>query len=160
MARQSGSSEITESFRVVDSVRRRLSVQTAAMNLKNEVLSTKALSATVQVYVSPKPFRLFFETFTPAVPGEEMRNMEKIRDANRRKRRTKPNLRARSGQSARRVNRQAKTPAVQILTIGNVPTDILEAIDELAAGQGRSRSNFVRRELQPTAAGYPAKGTA
>jgi ribbon-helix-helix CopG family protein len=41
-----------------------------------------------------------------------------------------------------------KTPAVQILTISNVPSDILEAIDELAARQDRSRSSFVRRALE------------
>ena len=29
----------------------------------------------------------------------------------------------------------AKTPAVQLLTISNVPSDLLEAIDELAARQ-------------------------
>ena len=50
-----------------------------------------------------------------------------------------------------------KTPAVQILTISNVPSDILEAIDELAARQDRSRSSFVRRELQRIVAEYQAK---
>jgi hypothetical protein len=33
----------------------------------------------------------------------------------------------------------------------------LDAIDELAAGQDRSRSSFVRRELQRIVAGYRAK---
>ena len=75
----------------------------------------------------------------------------------RRKRRTKPNLRARSGRYARTVNPRAKMPAVQLLTISNVPSDVLDAIDELAAGQDRSRSSFVRRELQRVVAGYRAK---
>ena len=51
----------------------------------------------------------------------------------------------------------AKTPAVQILTISNVPSDILEAIDELAARQDRSRSSLVRRELQRIVGEYKAK---
>jgi len=95
-----------------------------------------------------------------------MRNMDKMnkyeqnnhnaRGANRRER-TEPNVRARSGRYARRVNPRAKTPAIQILTISNVPSDVLDAIDELAAGQDRSRSSFVRRELQRIVAGYRAK---
>ena len=48
-------------------------------------------------------------------------------------------------------------PTVQTLTISNVPSDILEAIDELAAGQDRSRSSFVRRELQRIVAEYRAR---
>jgi metal-responsive CopG/Arc/MetJ family transcriptional regulator len=55
------------------------------------------------------------------------------------------------------VNPRAKTPAVQILTISNVPSDILEAIDELAARQDRSRSSFVRRELERIVVEYRAK---
>ena len=96
-----------------------------------------------------------------------MKNMDKInkyeqnnhnaRGANGRERRTKPNLRARSGRYVRTVNPRAKTSAVQILTISNVPSDVLDAIDELAAGQDRSRSSFVRRELQRIVAGYRAK---
>ena len=96
-----------------------------------------------------------------------MRNMDKMnkyeqnnhqpRGANRRERRTKPNLRARGGRFVRTVNPRAKTPAVQLLTISNVPSDVLDAIDELAAGQDRSRSSFVRRELQRIVAGYRAK---
>ena len=39
-------------------------------------------------------------------------------------------------------------PAIQMLTISNVPSDLLEAIDELAARQDRSRSSFVRRALE------------
>jgi len=77
--------------------------------------------------------------------------------ANRRERRTKLNSRARAGQRARTVTPLAKTPAVQMLTISNVPGDILEAIDELAARQDRSRSSFVRRELQRIVAEYQAK---
>ncbi len=48
-------------------------------------------------------------------------------------------------------------PTVQTLTISNVPSDLLEAIDELAARQDRSRSSFVRRELQRIVAEYQAK---
>jgi hypothetical protein len=77
--------------------------------------------------------------------------------ANRRSRRAKINFRARAGQGVRTVTPLAKRPAVQILTISNVPSDILEAIDELAARQDRSRSSFVRRELQRIVAEYKAK---
>src|SRR5437660_3215860 len=84
-------------------------------------------------------------------------NNHKAGGANRRGRRTKVNFRARTGQSARTVTPLAKTPTVQILTISNVPSDILEAIDELAARQDRSRSSFVRRELQRIVADYQAK---
>ena len=45
----------------------------------------------------------------------------------------------------------------QTLRISNVPSDILEAIDELAARQDRSRSSFVRRQLQRIVAEYQAK---
>jgi uncharacterized protein YaaN involved in tellurite resistance len=79
------------------------------------------------------------------------------RGTNRRRQRTKVNFRASSGQSVRTVTLLAKTPTVQILTISNVPNDILEAIDELAARQDRSRSSFVRRELQRIVAEYQAK---
>ncbi|PYV57530.1 MAG: hypothetical protein DMG98_10215 [Acidobacteria bacterium] len=84
-------------------------------------------------------------------------NNHNARGANRRERRTQLNFRARAGQWARTVPPLAKTPAVQILTISNVPNDILEAIDELAARQDRSRSSFVRRELQRIVAEYQAK---
>src|SRR2546426_11356991 len=84
-------------------------------------------------------------------------NNHNARGANRRGRRTQINFRARAGQRARTVTPLAKTPAVQILTISNVPSDILGAIDELAARQDRSRSSFVRRELQRTVAEYEAK---
>jgi len=77
--------------------------------------------------------------------------------ANRRKRRTKRNFRARVGHRARTVTSRAKTPAVQLLTISNVPSDVLDAIDELAAGQDRSRSSFVRLALQRIVAGYQAE---
>lgn len=96
-----------------------------------------------------------------------MRNMDKInkyeqnnhnaRGADRRERRIKPDLRARNGRYAGTVKPRAKAPAVQILTISNVPSDVLDAIDELAAGQDRSRSSFVRRELQRVVARYRAK---
>jgi len=77
--------------------------------------------------------------------------------AKRRKRQTKANFRARGGRYGRMVNPRAKTPAVQILTISNFPSDILEAIDELAARQDRSRSSFVRRELERIVVEYRAK---
>ena len=77
--------------------------------------------------------------------------------ANGRERRTKPNLRAKSGRYARTVNPRAKPPAVQMLTISNVPGYVLDAIDELAAGQDRSRSSFIRRALQRIVAGYRAE---
>ena len=76
------------------------------------------------------------------------------RGTNPRAQRTKVNFRASSSQSARTGTPLAKTPSVQILTISNVPNDILEAIDELAARQDRSRSSFVRRELQRIVAEY------
>ena len=59
----------------------------------------------------------------------------------------------------RTVTPLAKRPTVQILTISNVPSDILEAIDELAARQDRSRSSFVRYELKRIVAEYKAKET-
>ena len=62
-----------------------------------------------------------------------------------------------NGTHADAVTLPAKTPNVQLLTISNVPSDILEAIDELAARQDRSRSSFVRRELERTVAEYQAK---
>jgi hypothetical protein len=77
--------------------------------------------------------------------------------ANRRIRRTRIKFRGRAGQGARTVTPLAKTPPVQMLTISNVTSDILEAIDELAARQDRSRSGFVRRELQRIVAEYQAK---
>ena len=84
-------------------------------------------------------------------------NNHNARGANRRGPRTKINFGATVGKRARTVTSLAKTPAVQILTISNVPSDILEAIDELAARQDRSRSSFVRRELQRSVAEYQAK---
>jgi hypothetical protein len=77
--------------------------------------------------------------------------------ANRPERRTKVNLRARAGRRARTVTQQAKRPALQILTISNVPSDTLEVIDQLAAQQDRSRSSFVRRELERIVAEHQAK---
>jgi Ribbon-helix-helix protein, copG family len=50
-----------------------------------------------------------------------------------------------------------KDPTVQTVTISNFPADILQAIDELAARQHRSRSSFVRRELQRIVAEYQTK---
>ena len=73
----------------------------------------------------------------------------KARGANRRRRRARTKFKARAGKTA--------VPAVQILTISNVPSDILEAIDELAARQDRNRSSFVRHELQRIVAEYQVK---
>ena len=96
-----------------------------------------------------------------------MRNMDKMnkysqkdhnaRGVNRRERRNKLDFRAGGGRYTRTANQRSKPPAVQILTISNVPSDVLDAIDELAASQDRSRSSFVRRELQRAVAGYLAK---
>jgi hypothetical protein len=55
-----------------------------------------------------------------------------------------------------RITFKAKA-TIQILTISNVPSDLLEVIDELAARQDRSRSSFVRRELERIVTGYRAK---
>ena len=60
----------------------------------------------------------------------------------------------RSGQSARTVTPPAKTPTVPVLAISNVPSYVLETIDDLAATQDRSRSSFIRRELQRIVADY------
>ena len=73
--------------------------------------------------------------------------MQAKRGTNRREQRIKTNSRA-SVSTAR---------AVQILTISNVPSAILDAINELAADQDRSRSSFIRRELQRIVAGHRAK---
>ena len=96
-----------------------------------------------------------------------MRDMHKInkydqnnhnaRGANRRERRNKPDLRARSGRYAQTVNSRDRMPVVQLLTISNVPSDVLDAIDKLASRQDRSRSSFVRRALQRVVAGYRAE---
>jgi uncharacterized protein YaaN involved in tellurite resistance len=69
----------------------------------------------------------------------------------------KQNNRSGRGANRRTGTRPAKTPAIQMLTISNVPGDILEAIDELAARQDRSRSSFVRRELERIVTEYKAK---
>jgi hypothetical protein len=87
-------------------------------------------------------------------------NYYNARSTNRRRRRAKLNFKAGVGQWPRTVTPVAKRPTVQILTISNVPSDMLEAIDELAARQDRSRSSFVRRELQRIVAEYQAKETA
>ena len=79
------------------------------------------------------------------------------RGANRRRRRAKINFGARAGQRARAVSPVVKRPTVQILTISNVPSDMLEAIDELAARQDRSRSSVVRRALERIVAESKAK---
>ena len=89
--------------------------------------------------------------------NKNKQNNHNARGANRRERRTELNFRTRAGQRARTAAPLAKTPAVQMLTISNVTSDILEAIDELAARQDRSRSGFVRRELQRIVAEYQAK---
>jgi len=81
-------------------------------------------------------------------------NNHNVLNANRREGRIKANLRARDARYTRTLNPRAKTLPVQILTISNVPRDVLDAIDELAAEQDRTRSNFIRRELQRLVAGY------
>ena len=67
-------------------------------------------------------------------------------------------FKARTGRGARTVTLRAQTPVVQMLTISNVPSEILEAIDQLAARQDRTRSSFIRRELQRIVAEYRGKG--
>jgi Ribbon-helix-helix protein, copG family. len=84
-------------------------------------------------------------------------NNHNAHGANRRRRRPRIHFKTRPGQWARTVTRLAKTPAVQILSISNVPSDVLEAIDDIAARQDRSRSSFVRRELQRIVAEYHAQ---
>ena len=79
------------------------------------------------------------------------------RGGNRRGRQTKLNFKTRAGKPARTVTPVAEGPTVQILTISNVSSDLLEAIDVLAARQDRSRSSFVRRELQRMVAESQAK---
>jgi hypothetical protein len=110
-------------------------------------------------------FFSIFRNFAPPFPENKVmdkininkQNNHNARGANRRERRTELNFKARAGQRARTVTPLAKTPAVQMLTISNVPSDLLEAIDELAAKQDRSRSSFLRRELQRIVAEYQAK---
>jgi hypothetical protein len=80
-----------------------------------------------------------------------------VSDTSRRERRTKRNFRIPAGERIRTVTELPKRPNVQILTISNVRSDILEAIDELATRQDRSRSSFVRRELERIVAEYKAK---
>jgi hypothetical protein len=91
----------------------------------------------------------FFRNFIPPFPDirDEMDQLNKYKQNNHSGR----------GANRRTVTALRRRPAVQILTISNVPSDILEAIDELAARQDRSRSSFVRRELQRTVAEYRAK---
>ena len=84
-------------------------------------------------------------------------NSHVARGANRRGRPVKADLKPRASRFARTVKARAKAAAVEMLTISNVPSDVLDAIDELAARQDRSRSSFVRRELQRIVAGHWAK---
>jgi hypothetical protein len=125
---------------------------------KTNVFINHGLSRMAQVY-APENVLNFFSKPQASFSEEEMRNRRKqnnhkTRSANRRERRVNPNLRVRNGRYLRTV---AKTPAVQILTVSNVPSDVLDAIDQLAAGQDRSRSSFVRRELQRIVSGYRTK---
>ena len=76
---------------------------------------------------------------------------------NLRGRRAKINSRTTAGQGVQTDAQSAKRPNVQILTISNVPSDLLDAIDDLAARQDRSRSSFIRRALQRVVAEYQAK---
>ena len=84
-------------------------------------------------------------------------NNHNVSGTSRRGRRAKLNFRIPVGQRVRAVTQLPKRPGVQILTISNVRSDILEAIDELATKQDRSRSSFVRRELERVVAEYKAK---
>jgi hypothetical protein len=90
---------------------------------------------------------------------ERFRNQQngKAHNGKRAQRRTKLGLRIRSLRDAGTVNPRSKTSIFQMLTISNVPSHVLNAIDELAAGQDRSRSSFIRCELQRIVAGYQAK---
>jgi hypothetical protein len=78
-------------------------------------------------------------------------------DASRWERGTQVDFKARDARHARNGARRANTPAVQLLTISNVSRDVLNAIDELAASQDRSRSSFIRRELRRAVAEYQAR---
>ena len=141
-------------------------VCTAAVIIKNEAFINEGLSEMVQVYCSENLLN-FFRNLTPLFPEKEMRKMDKMNKyeqnnhnaggANRRKRRAKPNLRARNRRYGQTVNPRTKTAAVQMLTISNVPSYVLDIIDELAAGQDRSRSSFIRGALQRLVAGYRAE---
>ncbi len=91
--------------------------------------------------------------------NKNKQNYQNGRGHNRRRQRARINFRAGSGQWDRTVTPLAKTSTVQILTISNVSSNLLEAIDELAARQDRSRSSFVRRELERVVAEYLAKET-
>ena len=78
---------------------------------------------------------------------------------NRQGRRAKVNFKTKGGKRARTATPVAKRPTVEILTISNVPSDILEAIDEIAARQDHIRSSFVRCELKRIVAESQAKET-
>jgi hypothetical protein len=91
--------------------------------------------------------------------NKDKQNYHNGRGDNRRRRRARINFRAGTGQWDRAVTPLAKTSTVQILTISNVSSNLLEAIDELAARQDRSRSSFVRRELERVVVEYRAKET-
>jgi hypothetical protein len=103
-----------------------------------------------------------FRYFALSVPDTEMKsitnkskkNEHDGRIADRRKRRARPNLRIRAGQRVRAVPSREKRPAFRLLTIANVPRNVLEGIDELAGKQGRGRSSFVRHALHRIVADY------
>ena len=106
-------------------------------------------------------FQTLFDNLASSFPETEMGSTinkyiknHHARGDDRRKWRTKFNFKARASRGVRTVSPRAKRPAVRLLTINNVPSDVLEAIDELAARQGRGRSSYVRRELQRIVAGY------
>jgi hypothetical protein len=86
-------------------------------------------------------------------------NYHNGRAENRRRQRARTDFRAGTSQWDRTVTPLAKTSTVQILTISNVSSNLLDAIDELAARQDRSRSSFVRRELERVVVEYRAKET-
>jgi hypothetical protein len=135
--------------------------------MRNESETSLATGQESQTVLCSRKFLNFFRNFAPPFPEKEMRNMDKInkyaqnnhngRRGNRPERRTKRDLAARNGRVGRTINPRAKTPVLQILTISNVPSYVLDAIDELAARQDRSRSSFVRRALERAVAGYRAQ---
>jgi hypothetical protein len=79
------------------------------------------------------------------------------RGDNRHRRRIELNFRVRPSWAARANSQRTKMPLAPILSISNVPNEVLNAIDELAASQDRSRSSFIRRELKRVVTEYRTK---
>jgi hypothetical protein len=85
------------------------------------------------------------------------RTIRNANSANHRKRRDKADFNRHKDGYFRGRNPRAARRAVPILSISNVPNDVLDAIDKLAASQDRSRSSFIRRELRHIVAVYRAR---